>query len=76
MLTLKDFIDFLNDNPRYMEDKGKGANNLTIDRKIPKLGYAPGNIQVLPNGDNVKKRNQDIKKYGWSVQVDREGVPF
>ena len=81
LLTLEDFIDFLKEFPEYMFKKGRGKNDLTIDRKIDPLGYAPGNLQVLTNADNVRKKNKTAR--GWSNSVPVEGraefykdVPF
>lgn len=39
----------------YLENKGRRKFSLTIDKKIDALGYIDGNIQVLPNIENVIK---------------------
>ena len=40
----------------YLEKKGRGATNLTIDRIREEEGYVEGNIQVLELGYNLRKR--------------------
>lgn len=72
-------------NTSYMAGKGITKYSLHIDRIIEELGYIEGNIQALPNIDNVKKylsyqydktgkpENYRIKK---SVQIDETDAPF
>lgn len=63
------FAEFVKVAVRYSYFKGKGrtATSLHIDRKREELGYVPGNIQVLQNGDNVRKY--------MSWQYDEKGKP-
>jgi len=65
----------------YLTKRGRGAEDLTIDRIIPELGYIDGNIQVLTNSANVKKRNRDNeiwpkRKYNHEQAKQRAGTPF
>lgn len=65
----------------YLTKRGRGAEDLTIDRIIPELGYIDGNIQVLTNSDNVKKRNRDNeiwpkRKYDHEQAKQSAGTPF
>lgn len=73
-LTLEQFKEFC-DKYKYLELKGTGADDLTMDRIIPykdaPYGYTATNIQALTNAQNVKKAAQDIKKYGFSVRVPK-----
>jgi hypothetical protein len=61
-----------------MQLRGRSSDSLTLDRKDPRLGYANGNLQVIPNADNVRKAAVDRRLYGWSwsVEIDKANVPF
>lgn len=39
----------------YMEKRGRGPDDLTIDRIREEEGYIVGNIQVIPKKNNVEK---------------------
>lgn len=52
----------------YFKGKGRSATSLHMDRKREELGYVPGNIQVMQNGDNVRKY--------MSWQYDEKGKPY
>jgi hypothetical protein len=39
----------------YIAKRGRSSTSLHIDRKEEELGYIEGNLQVLENGDNVRK---------------------
>ena len=39
----------------YLEKKGKTATSLSIDRIDEKLGYVPGNVQVITLSENSRK---------------------
>ncbi len=39
----------------YMDNKGRAADNFTIDRKDNLMGYFADNIQILTKHDNVVK---------------------
>ena len=41
----------------YPAQRGRRPNALHIDRKIPSLGYVPGNLQILTAHDNTSKRH-------------------
>lgn len=47
----------------YIAGKGRTADSYTVDRINESLGYEPGNIQVLPNADNVRK----YLNYDWQT---------
>lgn len=57
---------------------------MTIDRKRSDLGYIKGNLQLLANGKNVQKMNEERaleKKYGesWRMMISKQDenyVPF
>lgn len=53
-LTLEQFRTFVGANG-YMQTKGIDADSMTIDRKIPELGYTDGNLQLLTLADNARK---------------------
>lgn len=48
----------------YIKGKGRFADNYTVDRIIEELGYVPGNIQKMKNGDNVRK----YLEYCWQTK--------
>lgn len=80
-LTLQGFQDGIRDTT-YLVSKGRMKYDDTIDRIIPELGYADGNIQVLPLCDNIKKHYKDLRKKKIKVPYDYEqakkdaGTPF
>lgn len=74
-ITFGEFVDFIVDTA-YMRFKGRFPKDLTIDRKIPKLGYRAGNLQILPNEDNVRKyRNGEAWEPVKQTKEDA-GTPF
>ena len=59
-LTFEQWVGFLSTN-NYMEERGRTAEGLTIDRRVNSQGYDLSNIQVLPNVDNASKGvNDDV----------------
>jgi hypothetical protein len=48
----------------YMAGKGRTKESYTIDRKDNRVGYVPGNLQVLTNSDNASKGNR-VLMYDW-----------
>lgn len=46
----------------YLELRGQGALDMTVDRKDPMIGYTYSNIQMLTRVDNNKKQKEDAKK--------------
>jgi len=48
----------------YMQGKGRTADSYTVDRIKEWLGYVPGNIQKLKNGDNTRK----YLEYCWQTK--------
>ena len=53
-LTLEEVKEFARET-NYMKGKGRNKYSLHIDRIDETKGYTKGNLQVLPNADNVKK---------------------
>lgn len=47
----------------YMRDRGPYAGDATIDRIIPALGYADGNLQVITRAHNSAKTKFDRDYY-------------
>jgi hypothetical protein len=78
-LIFEEFFDWLTgteEGKLYMKYKGREAENLSIDRKRPELGYRAGNLQVLTVSQNTKKF-----KAGecWPIQgqtKEEAGTPF
>lgn len=71
LLTLDEFIAEIKDT-EYLEKRGRGREDLTIDRKVNALGYRAGNLQVIPNYMNARKGSSD-----WGEgMVDRGECPF
>jgi transcriptional regulator with XRE-family HTH domain len=59
----------------YIEGKGRGANDLTIDRDKNYLGYIPGNIKVMLKHENCSKGDRD--KFHMELGIQLEGdIPF
>jgi hypothetical protein len=72
-ITWEEWQDWNKLYPEYMELKGTGPNDLTLDRKDENYGYFIWNIQVLPNAENKKKYVHHIRKRkGWSVALKKE----
>jgi hypothetical protein len=60
-LTLEEFKAFC-DKTNYLKfKKGRNADSITIDRIVASKGYEAGNIQVLTNSANVRKKYIDAK---------------
>ena len=55
--------------------KGIGKNDLTVDRKDPRMGYVEGNIQILTMKQNRRKGFTDMKLLKESVEKDND-CPF
>lgn len=58
----------------YIQLKGPGPNDMTIDRIIPELGYIDGNIQMITRIANTIKQRKDEKV--WSVVITKDNCPF
>lgn len=54
-LTIEHFRQWCESND-YIKLKGRFKGCMTIDRIDPSLGYADGNIQMMRNADNLRKR--------------------
>lgn len=64
----------------YLLMKGRSKKAATIDRIDDSKGYEPGNLQVLTNSDNVRKRYIPFFSQGgtgWSPEMEQiEDLPF
>lgn len=60
LLTIEEFKLFC-EKTGYLELKGRGADNLSIDRKDCRKGYTYDNIQLLTLAQNSRKRWIDLK---------------
>lgn len=59
---------------RYMELKGTGPDDYSIDRIDDTKGYEPGNLQLLTNRENTKKQ-RDRENYLRSLTaIDVTGI--
>lgn len=47
----------------YHELKGRGANDLTIDRINNEIGYVEGNVRVVKKSINSTKQDKDLPFY-------------
>ena len=73
-LDFEFFAKFVVDTS-YIMRKGIGREDLTIDRRDPRKGYEPNNIQVLPKYINSAKG----KKESWlpiKQTAEQSGTPF
>ena len=72
-LSLEWFRSFL-EGTEYMTKRGRKANDLTLDRKVNKLGYVDGNLQVITQRANSSKGSRDYESY--EEGKARWGTPF
>jgi hypothetical protein len=73
-LTFEEFYQWAWET-MYMALRGIDAEDMTIDRKKPHLGYRAGNLQMLTNRENARKG----KREAWiPVRQTKEeaGTPF
>lgn len=72
-ITIEQFREFC-EKTRYLELKGKGANNLSIDRIKNNVGYIISNIRVLTLAQNSRKRwiDEKIQFGGYLTPEERE----
>lgn len=62
LITFEDFLEII-EGTEYIEKKGNGPKNLTIDRDDNLLGYVLGNCFVRTKRANVQKfHKKDIKR--------------
>lgn len=59
----------------YMENKGRLADSLTIDRKENLLGYIPGNLKIMTKSANVTKFHAEDARREIGSLVDGD-IPF
>jgi hypothetical protein len=60
-ITREQFQQFVSEN-NYMNGKGKGPQDLHIDRKNCHRGYELGNLQILTSSENAHKRHAEYSK--------------
>jgi len=58
-LTFDEFKQFAIET-KYIMGKGKTKTSYTIDRKDSTMGYFIGNIRVISNTDNSRKRQKSL----------------
>ncbi len=64
---------------QYHELRGRGAQDLCIDRKIVTLGYTDYNIQAITNEENNRKQHtidRAVKVKALAEKYKQEGAPF
>ena len=61
-ISLEYFTQFCKEHD-YINSKGRKSKSKTIDRMIDELGYIEGNLQILENGQNVRKKYSDYWKH-------------
>jgi hypothetical protein len=59
-LTLEEFV-MLCDATGYMDSRGRQADDKSIDRIIPSLGYTLSNLRVIRVAENSRKAAVDRK---------------
>ncbi len=75
-ITYKYFERWIKKTP-YMQGRGRGSEDLNIDRKKEKLGYVPGNLQVIECKYNVQKYYIDrAERLQKEKQKLRDECPF
>lgn len=57
-LSFEEYVDFINENPKYLLLRGQKKNDLTIDRKKETDPYRRDTIQILKRKDNTIKSNK------------------
>lgn len=57
-ITMEYFEQWCVEN-RYLELKGQGGEDYTIDRDDPRKGYEPGNLKLMTRAKNSRKRWAD-----------------
>lgn len=60
-LTLEEWKQFC-DATNYLKLRGTYAQDMTVDRINPSLGYIAGNLQMLTRSENAKKAVKERKK--------------
>ncbi len=62
----------------YLNNRGRGSGDMSIDRIDIAKGYTEDNLQVITNRDNIKKRSRVDYKNKWGVKgLERKSVdPF
>lgn len=71
-ITLPDFEKWIK-TTGYMENRGRGADNLNIDRREEGGVYSIKNIQCITKSENSKKYHESLRKYEEELMKD---VPF
>jgi hypothetical protein len=72
-LTYKYFKKWCVEN-KYIEYKGRGGDDMSIDRDNPLLGYVEGNLKMITKRDNSIKQHTD--KYSLLHQADQKWVEY
>lgn len=69
-ITLKYFTNWCIEN-NYINLRGRNAEDMTIDRIKNELGYVEGNLQMISNRANAKKRWSDAREKKWLLIVPK-----
>lgn len=56
-LTFAEFLTEI-EGTEYLARRGRGINELHLDRKKVHLGYVPGNLEVLTAEQNLRKQRE------------------
>lgn len=57
-----DYFQEFCEQTNYLELRGIGGNDMTIDRDKPELGYIDGNLVMMTRAANAAKRYDDEKR--------------
>jgi hypothetical protein len=78
MVSLDYWIKFLDDWKQrgldYIKNRGKEPDDLTIERPDSRLGYMPGNMEILTKRENsiksLTERGKRRPNYGYEPDID------
>lgn len=56
-LTFEEFLKEI-EGTEYLARRGRGTDELHLDRIKVHLGYVPGNLQVITTAENLRKRDE------------------
>lgn len=56
-ITFEQFLQAI-EGTEYLARRGRGIDELHLDRKKVELGYVPGNLQVLTTAENLRKQRE------------------
>lgn len=56
-LTFEEFLEAI-EGTEYLQRRGRGSDELHLDREKIELGYVPGNLKVITAAENLRKRRE------------------